>query len=389
MNYLIIGNGVAGVEAALAIRKHDAEGEITIISESKNMFYYRPKVIEYLAGGMSADKLTLYKSDIYEKNRIRLVLDSRVIEINPSDKTVMDFMGSTYPYDRLLIATGARPSMPSVKGSSLRGVFTLRGITDADEIMEHCKSKSKIAVIGGGLLGLETANSLMKPGREITVVEFFEWLLPRQLDREGGAILQGMLEEKGLSFVLGDSVDHLEGRDLVEAVTLKSGRKIEADTVIFSAGILPRTEIVSTAGIAVEKGIVVNDFLQTSVSDIYAAGDPVQHRGRIYGIWPAAREQGIAAGLNMAGVPTKYEGTVMANILKITGIDLYSAGQHDSEGAEVICSMDGGYKKLMMKDNPVCAMILGDRDAIKLAQKVMDGKADPAELIKYIQKNEN
>lgn len=169
---------------------------------------------------------------------------------------------------------------------------------------------------------------------------------------------------------------------------LKSGREIKAGAVIISAGIKGRCELAESAGASVNKGIVVDDHMMTTVPDIYAAGDPVEHQGCLYGIWPAAREQGRIAGLNMAGNATPYSRTLMASILKITGIDLYSAGDFNKDDVEsYTCAVGDSYKKFLQKDTPVGTIILGDPDAIKIAQKVMEGKLDPSELKKLIQRS--
>ncbi len=385
MNYLIIGNGVAGTEAALAIRKTDAQGDITIITESTRLFYYRPKLIDYIAGETSVEKFTLFKEEHYAKNRITHVFGTRIASVDAAGRRVTDTAGKSYPYDRLLLATGADPVRPPIEGASLEGVFTLRGIDDADRIMAYCAKQDDIVVVGGGLLGLETANSLRRFAKNITVVEYFAWLLPRQLDREGGLMLRAMLEQKGLSFALGESVASINGNGRVESVTLKSGGMIPAGAVIISAGIKGRSELARSAGADINKGIVVDEFMRTSVTDVYAAGDPVEHQGCLYGIWPAAREQGRVAGLNMAGAETPYSRTLMANILKITGIDLYSAGDFNREDAEnYTCATDGSYKKYIQSGKPLGAIVLGDPEAMKIAQKVMEGKIDPMEFTKII-----
>lgn len=386
MKYLIIGNGVAGTEAAMAIRKTDAQGDITIISASKRLFYYRPKLIDYIADETTVEKFTLYKEDHYAKNRITNILGTRIVSVDAAGKRVIDAEGKPYEYDRLLLATGADPVKPPIEGASLEGVFTLRGVDDADRITRHCAQQGDIVVIGGGLLGLETANSLRRFAKKITVVEYFGWLLPRQLDREGGDLLRAMLEKKGLSFALADSVSAIRGDGRVESVTLKSGREVRAGAVIISAGIRGRNDLALSAGAAINKGIVVDDTMRTSVADIYAAGDPVEHNGCLYGIWPAARDQGRTAGLNMAGAQTPYSKTLMANMLKITGIDLYSAGDFNKDDAErYTCTAGDSYKKYLHADKPVGAIILGDPDAMKVAQKVMEGKLDPSDLMKLIQ----
>lgn len=385
MKYVIIGNGVAGTEAALAIRKNDPDGEIIIVSASKNLFYYRPKLIDYLSGETTREKITIYKADFYEKSRIKNLLDTRVVKVNPDDKTLADNRGAVHSYDRLLIATGADCFVPPVKGTELRGVFTLRGMTDADEIIRYCSGINDVVIMGGGLLGLETANSLRLTGKKVTVIEFLERLLPRQLDGDGAELLKRLLEEKGLSFILQETLAAIEGDGKAERAVLKSGKEVKAGAVIISAGIRGRDGLARECGIRLNRGILVDDLMRTSASDIYAAGDPIEHNGCSYGIWPAAREQGRVAGLNMAGIETKYAGTVMSNVLKITGIDLFSAGNFNAGDAEKHVSKESRvYRKCLMKEGrPVGAIVLGDPEAVRAAQKLMEGKAAPEEFLKY------
>ena len=385
MRYLIIGNGVAGTEAAIAIRKKDPDGEIRILTESSLPYYYRPRVIEYLADEAGVDKLIIHKPEFYEKNRIEVLLNTRVSRLLPKEHMVVDDKDVEHQYDRLLLATGARSFVPPIKGSQLKGVFTLREIADADSIKDYCKDLKNVAVIGGGLLGLETAHSIARLGKRVTVIEFCKWLLPRQLDERGGAVLMRMLEEKGLSFVLDDSVLSMEGDSAVERIALKSGGEVAAGAVVIAAGIRCRMELALEAGIEAKNGIIVDDHMRTSASDIYAAGDPIEHRGRVYGIWPAAQDQGRIAGLNMAGEETPYAGTIVSNTLKITGIDLYSAGDFNAPNCEMLVSEgDSSYKKLLLNINdPVGAIVLGDAEAVRIARKVIDRKADPGEMKKY------
>lgn len=384
MNYVIIGNGVAGIEAAIAVRKNDPVGKIQIITESSHLYYYRPNIIDYLADEISADKLVIYKSDYYEKNKIETVLNTGIEKIIPEENSVVAKNGKKFVYDRLLLATGAVSAVPPVKGLDKSGVFTLRGIGDADRIKDYCKKNNRVIMVGGGLLGLESAYSLAKLGMHMTVIEFFKWLLPRQLDPEGGDILKKILEEKGLSFILNDALSAIEGNNKVERIVLKSGTEIKADAVVISAGVRSRIDLASGANIKVNNGIIVDDYMQTSVKNIYAAGDSIEHRGKCYGIWPAAKEQGKIAGLNMSGISTPYNGTIMANILKITGIDLYSAGDFNRKDLETLVSKgDKTYKKFLVdKTHPIAAIILGDSEAVKIARMVIDGKVATDELKK-------
>lgn len=387
MKYLIIGNGVAGTEAALTIRKNDPDGEITIISESEHLFYYRPKLIDYLAGEITIDKMTIYQKEFYDKRNIQNILGTRIEKIAPQDKIAISENGTKYGYDKLLLATGASCFIPPIEGVNRPGVFSLRGIKDADDIRAYCRDITDVAVIGGGLLGLETAYSLRKLGNKVTVIEVYDRLLPRQLDNDGATILRRMLEEKGISFILPGMVQVIGGKDKVESVTLKSGVPVKTDMVLICAGIRGRDELAKDIGAIVRKGIVVNDFMQTSIDQIYCAGDPVEQYGRLYGLWPPAKEQGMIAGLNMAGVPTPYQGTICSSTLKITGIDVYSAGDIEAEEADLLSSKNEGvYRKLLLKnEKAVGAIVVGDSKAVMMASRVFAGETVTEEFKKYFQ----
>jgi nitrite reductase (NADH) large subunit len=383
MKYVIIGNGVAGTEAALTISKIDPQGEIVILSQSKTPLYYRPKLIDYLAGTAQLSEILIYKEDHYRNHNIQLMLDTVVTAIDPIKHLTTDSRGNQLSYDRLLLATGAACYLPPVPGHETPGVFTVRGLSDCDAIRDYVIDLERIAVVGGGLLGLETAYALKTLGKQVTVIEVNKWLLSRQLDQEGGVLLQRLLENKGLQFILNDtlsSIDEQQGR--VSGISLKSGRSLNVQAVIVSAGIRGRDSLARQIGAQIQKGIVVDDAMQTTVKDIYAAGDPVEHRGMTYGIWPAAKEQGMAAGSNMAGKPFAYTGTFLSSNLKITGISVYSAGDYRSPSDDLIFSMQAEiYKKYLISGSKLAAaMVVGDAQEAKLASLVYQGKAPLSEL---------
>ncbi len=386
MHYCIIGNGVAGTEAALAIRSQDSSSAISIITQSAHYMYYRPRLIEYLAGDIKPENLYIYKPVIYDEKHIEVLFKTQVIDIDTRCKFIILHNGSKIKYDKLCIATGATPNIPSIPGTTLKGVYTIRSLEDADAIIHHIETSSNkhVAVVGGGLLGLETAYSLSKRGCTVTVIEFFDRLLPRQLDNDGAAIVKNLLEQKGLQFLLSDSVTEIGGDSSVQKVICKSGKQLEAGTVIFSMGIKPQIELAKNAGLSVNRGIVINNYLQTSDPNIFAAGDPTEYNGICYGIWPAAREQGKLAGMNMTGAKQEYKGTLLSVLLKITGIDLYSAGDFNKEGTgSIVHKADSVYVKFLYSDTePLAAIVIGDMNIIKLARNVMERKAEINEFIK-------
>lgn len=385
MTYLIIGNGAAGSAAAEAIRKYDQEGTIHIFSKEKYPFYYVPALPEYLAGEKQLSQFTLHPLDWYEKNRIDLHLESEITRIDPDQKVVETGQGEQYRYDRLLLATGGYSFVPPIKGAEAEGVYTLRTFGDAEIIKQKAEESRRVVLIGGGLLGLEAGNGLRKAGLEVTVVEFFPRLLPRQMDVPGAELLQKQLEEMGFTFYLGAKTQEIVSGPEGLTVVLESGERLPADMVLISAGVRPELTLAKSLGLEIDKGLKVDDAMRTSRQDIYAAGDLVEHRGRFYGIWPACTEQGAVAGASMAGHDVKYEGTVPANTLKVVGIDLMAAGDIDAEGQlESLVSTDEAkktYRKVVLKDNIVVgAILLGDLRGSKEIQQAIKMKKDFASL---------
>lgn len=384
MRYLIIGNGVAGTEAAKTIRKNDDKSEITIITKSNNLFFFRPRLIDYIAGNVSVDKITPFKKNFYHDNNIKIILNETVTDIDDVKQTVSTLSNKTYEYDKLLLAQGARPFIPPIKGSEKKGVFTLREIADADNIKEYCKNKKNIVIIGGGLLGIEVANSLLKTGVEITIIEFFKTLLPRQLDADGSEILINLLTQKGLSFKLGCATKSINGTKSVKSITLDSGEELVADAIIISAGIRPRLELTKNTDIKINKGIIVNDFMETSVKNIYAAGDIAEHNNVCYGLWLPAKEQGVIAAQNMTNLKTKYTGSKIEARMKVTGISLFSAGDINKDGVEIkVIKQDSIYKKIVFKNNKLYGAIsLGDNKFAMTLSKIFEEKLSFNEYFK-------
>jgi len=383
MHHLILGNGVAGTTASLEIRKADPSASIRILTEEPYPFYSRIRLPEFLAGAVDEQGLIIRKPSWYKENRIALSLDTRVTAIDPAAREVRTASGEALPYDRLLVATGANSFVPPIAGADKRGVFTLRGLEDARKIRDYAKnSAGNVLLVGGGVLGLEAGYGLMRSGCRITVVEFFPRLLPKQLDEQGAKILQQKLESMGFTFHLDARSKEISGKDAAEALLLEDATRISCDMIIISAGIKNNLELLEKHGAGIDRGIVVNDRMETGIPDIYAAGDLVQHRGICYGIWPAAEKQGQTAGINMAGGTAEYHGTVISNTLKVAGIDVFAAGDIDADRKkESIFTADKEnfvYKKLVLEDNRIVgAILLGD---IKDRHKVMKAIEDRIDI---------
>jgi nitrite reductase (NADH) large subunit len=382
-DYLIIGNGVAGTTAAENIRKLDKAGKITVVTEESTPFYYRMRIPDFISGDLAEDKLRGKKQAWYKDQGIDLRLNTRIPGGNPGKKAVTTQSNQEIPYDRLLIATGSRSFIPPMKGADKKGVFALRTIRDAKDIVAWAKNIQKVVLIGGGLLGLEAGNALRKLGKNLAVVEFFPRLLPRQLDVAGGGRLQAIMEGMGFSFRLGAKTQEIKGEDRVSGVFLEGGELLPAEMVIVSAGVRPALELAKALSLDHDKGVKVDEQMKTSQPGIFAAGDVAEFKGTPYGIWTAATEQGQIAGTNMAGGNALYKGTVMANTLKVVGIDLASAGNIDAESKleSKVLTDQKVYKKIVLENDQIVGCImLGDTKGFTKITKMMSEKQNVSQV---------
>ncbi len=367
--YLIIGNGISGINTAEVIREKDKETPILIITEEGFPYYSRPQIIEFLAGNIKEEDLPFYSESWYRENKIKVLYGEKAIKIN-GEKKILDTNKENYKFDKLLIATGAIPFKPPLDNINVDGIFTLRNLNDAKDIISFIKNKERVIILGCGLLGLEIGRALSQRGLKVIGLEFFPRLIPRQLDEDGARILKRKIEERfNFEFYLGVRVQKIisyNGR--FEGIELEDGRKIYGDLLMVSAGIIPNIDLAKNSGISVNKGIIVNEYMETNIEDIYSCGDCVEFKGKIYGIIPASLDQSYVAGKNIIGEKVKYQGTIPSNTLKVTGIDLTSIGEIDppkSEEFEVIIKKDeekGFYRKLVLKENIIVgAILLGDK----------------------------
>src|SRR4030042_3706452 len=379
--YLIIGNGVAGARAAVRIRERDPEGEVHIFTGEAYPFYYRVRFPEYVAGEVTIQNLTIHTREWYQSKEIAIHLEEGITEVNAQKKEVTSQKGKNHTYDHLLMATGGDAFVPPIKGTEKKGVFTLRTMNDAISKEEFGGGVKEAILIGGGLVGLETGGALLRRGIKVAVIEYNPRILPRQMDLEGAKILQGKMESMGFSFFLNGQSEELLGKETVEGLRLKDGRTVQGQMVIISAGVRPNIKLAQAMGLETKNGILVNDRLETKMEGIFAAGDVAEHRGRVYGIWPAAQRQGEIAGINMSGGKVCYEGTVVSNTLKVVGIELTSAGDIDAEGKlECVVKSDIEkcvYCKVAFKENKVVGCILlGEVKAKSEVLNAVEGNID-------------
>ncbi len=330
MKYLIIGAGAAGVSAAKEIiRRREEDDEITVITDEKYPFYYRPRLIEYLSGEVDDEEIIINGKEWFEKNDINLKLNEKVTEVKFDGKKVITDK-ENYGYDKLLLANGAHPFIPPIKGIEKKNVFALRNLSDAKKICKKAENANDAVVIGGGLLGVEAASNLKKNGLEVTVIERANWCLNRQLDENGGELLVDILKrEKGLKFKLDASTEEFLGDDKVQGVLLGDGTKIKADLVLLSTGVRSNIGLFENTDLKINNAVVVDKYMKTNIDDVYAAGDIAEHDGRFYGIWLPSMKMGQTAGKNMAGEKFEFPGVVSSHTLKVAGINVVSAGNLD------------------------------------------------------------
>ncbi len=364
---VVVGNGMAGVACVEQILKHAPKFEITIFGDETHVNYNRILLSSVLAGEKSPDEITLNGLDWYERNGIRLRLGVRIVDADVRGKTVAGDDGSVTPFDKLLLATGSSPLMPPIEGIEKKGVFVFRTLDDTRQLLERAEKGVRAVVIGGGLLGLEAARELQVQGCDVTIVHLMETLMERQLDFAGGRFLKNKMESIGVDVLLGRSTSAVLGGRTVESVMFKDGTRIRADLVVVAAGIRPNSELARMIGLRVNRGIEVNDYMETSHPDIFAVGECVEHRGICYGLVAPLLEQGKVLAATITGNKGPvYEGTVPAAKLKIMGVDVFSAGEIIDSSPEIETvryedSALGIYKKLTLRDGKVAgAVLVGD-----------------------------
>ena len=378
---VLIGNGMAGVRTLEELLKLDADKyDITVFGAEPHPNYNRIMLSPVLAGEKTVDDIILNDAEWYAQNGITLKTGNPVTQIDRVHRHLKTESGEEIEYDRLLIATGSNPFIIPVPGHDKEGVIGFRDIADVETMLASSKQYKKAVVIGGGLLGLEAANGLMKNDMDVTVVHLLDTLMERQLDKPAATLLKASLEERGMRFLMEAQTAEILGDERVTGVKFADGAEIEADLVVMAVGIRPNMALAQEAGIHCERGIVVNDTMQTYDPRVYAVGECVQHRGTCYGLVAPLFEQAKVAANHLAQMGiAQYEGSVTSTKLKVTGIDLFSAGEFiEGEGDETLVLQDpaaGVYKKLVVRDNKIKgAVMYGDTlDGTWYFQLLRDG----------------
>lgn len=384
MKFVFAGNGIAATTAAQAIVAADPTQGIEIYTDEPYPSYMRPRLIRFLAGDLDIADLYLHPPEWYARRGITLHLETAVTELDTAARRIVLDSGEEVSYDRLLLAVGSNPFQPPLEGMGQEGVFTLRTIDDALAIRSHAerclaRGRREAVVIGGGLLGLESANALASLGLELTVLEHGPWLLHKQIDEQGAVVLERQLGQLGIRSLSNAAAKTiLADDDGLSAVALEDGRTVSGHLVLCSAGVRPDTELAQAAGLTVGRGVLVDSEMRTSADDVYAAGDVTEYNGEVWCIIPAALEQARVAGANMvnAGSMT-YGGTVPSTTLKVVGAELTSIGiiSPPVHGFEELRKSDpaaGVYQKLVLEDGHVVgAILLGARERVAAVSRLI------------------
>ncbi|MBF0344013.1 MAG: NAD(P)/FAD-dependent oxidoreductase [Nitrospirae bacterium] len=383
---VIVGGGIAGVSAAEAARKASAKAKIIMLSKEPYLPYYRINLTRYLAGEVTNNELEIHPESWYKGRDIDLSLGTELSSIDLASKALVMRDGKSQTYDKLILTLGSYAYVPPIAGIDKPNVIVLRTRDDADCLLNNCQRASRFVCIGGGLLGLETAGALSRRGMEVALLEGFNWLLPRQLNRKASAILERHITKEGFTIHKGVKTKEIVGDENSTSVLLDNGNTIAADMIIVTTGIRSNIDLARAAGLSVNNGIIVDNTLKTSHPDVYAAGDVAEHKGIIYGTWGSSMTQGTTAGMNAAGQHVEFTGIPRSNMLKVLGYDMFSIGEIDPAiGSDEVIDgeMDGNYYYFLLRGNHLIgAILLGDIRPSVVVRKTLEKQVDCSEVLK-------
>ncbi len=363
---VIVGNGMAAARLVDELAKA-ALGRyaIAVIGDEPRLAYNRVLLSSVLAGETASHEIELKHASWWRDRGVTLKYSCVATEIDVGRRELKIAGEESMPFSKLVLATGSAPLRLNVPGADLSGVYTFRDSRDVDLLLTLAAQRKRVVVVGGGLLGLEAAYGLAKAGAPVTLIHLMDRLMERQLDAPAAELLKTLVERKGTEILLNANTARLHGESVVEGIELTDGRRIDADAVIFTAGIRPNVALAKEAGIPVNRGIVIDDQLQTNAPDIFALGECAEHRGICYGLVEPAYEQARVLAQHLAGNSASYSGSVVATNLKVSGVAVFSAGDFiAADGAETIVLNDarrGAYKKLVIANGRLTgAVLVGD-----------------------------
>jgi NAD(P)H-nitrite reductase large subunit len=372
--YVIVGASAAGLGAVEAIRKIDQTGTITVITDESCSHYSRPMISDFVSGKADMKKMNCRTEEFWKEQNVEALMGKKATALDLTEKTVQLESGEKISYEKLLLATGGKPFVPKTEGSEKEGVFTFTTIGDAQRISAKIDAISAKAavVIGGGLIGISVAEALVKRGLKVTMVELQDKILSLLLDAKGSDIMEAVVRKVGVDVVTGQSVQKILGKpesdSVVGGVLLTKGGQVPCDVVIMAIGVIPRTDLVLGSAVKINRGIIVDNMMQTNVPDVYASGDVAEaydfiiNQNRTLPLWPLAISEGQVAGYNMAGKKTTYGGGTNMSSLKYFGVPIVSIGLANPKAdptLEVLVKQDTEhdiYKKLVLKNDIIVGL---------------------------------
>jgi len=377
---IVVGAGVAGVSAAEAVRQSSPGAQITLVSKDEGLPLYRLNLTRALAGEVGDEALLLHPEAWYGEQNIDLRQGAEVAALGLGDGQVRLRSGEELDYDKLILTAGSHPFVPPFMGAHREGVTPFRSLEDYERILEAVSAGSRAVIIGGGILGLETAGALAARGLDVEVLEGFSWLLPRQLNERAAKILETHVRGVGIEVRTTARTKELVGDERVRGVLLDDGTTIPGELVVVSTGVRSNSYLARLAGLDVAAGVVVDDNLRTSHPDVFAAGDVAEHRGTVYGLWMPSMFQGSIAGMNAAGVDAEFGGIPRSNTLKVLDFDLFSIGVVEPEDGsyEVMDEeRDGTYTRFVFRDcTMVGAILVGDTTLSATVKSAVEDRRD-------------
>jgi len=372
--YVIVGASSAGIGAVEAIREVDPTGTITVISDEECPQYSRPMISDLVSGKADFGKLMCREHEFWKKNRIKALTGITAISLNLADKYVTIDKGDQVVFEKLLIATGGKPFVPKIEGSEKDGVFTFTTLSDAEGLASKLERAERAVVIGAGLIGVSVTEALIRRGLKVTMVELQDNILSLILDQTASEMVENLIRKAGVTIATGQTVKRILGKpendEVVGSAILTSGEQVKCDLVVIAIGVIPRIELLTGTNVKTNRGILVDKFMRTNVSDVYASGDVAEAYDFIYGenrllpLWPLAQLEGKVAGYNMAGKKTDYPGGTAMSSLKYFDIPIISIGitnPRDFDEYESLVKHEPEhdiYRKIVLKNNTIVGITL-------------------------------
>jgi NAD(P)H-nitrite reductase large subunit len=372
--YVIVGASAAGIGAVEAIREVDPASTVTVISEELCPQYSRPMISDLVSGKANFEKMMCREDEFWKKNEVQALMGRTAVGLNLAEKWVVLDKGDHVNFEKLLIATGGKPFVPKIEGADKDGVFTFTTLSDAEQLLAKVENATSAVVIGGGLIGVSVTEALVKRGLKVTMVELKDNILNLILDPTASEMVENVIRKAGVTIVTGQSVQRVTGKpeddNVVGGAVLTGGEQVPCDLVIIAIGVIPRTELVSGTDVKTNRGVLVDRFMRTNVSDVYASGDVAEAYDFLYGenrllpLWPLAQQEGKVAGYNMAGKKAEYPGGTAMSALKYFGIPIISIGIANPKEDDTYESLvkhepeRNLYKKIVLKDNVIVGITL-------------------------------